>query len=141
MFSHMRIADRVIRSVALLALTLGFPAVALGDAYAGHHCPHHDPLPAQRHDSGHAGHTAHAGHGHDVDAGERNGHGHQHGGPCTCIGQCVTQVGAALPSPALAVAAETVPARSTGVSVTASQWVAVSPPYLLPYANAPPSSR
>lgn len=130
----MGLADRVIRSVALLALTLGFPAVALGDAYDGHHCPHHDPLPAERHTPGDGSHTVDAGHGghaREIDAGDPDEHGHEPGEPCTCIGECVTQVGVALPSPTLTVAAAVVPATSTRVAGMASQWVAVDPPYLL----------
>lgn len=137
----MWMVGKVIRPVALFALTLAFPAVALGDAYDGHHCPHHDPLPAKRQSPGHAGDAGHAGHAREVDAGEPGEHGHGHGAPCTCIGQCVTQVGIALPSLALAVATVTVPATSTRVTPAASQWAAIDPPYLHPFANAPPSLR
>lgn len=135
---------KVIRPVALLALMLAFPAVALGDAYDGHHCSHHDALPAEQQSRGHAGHagpTGHAGAAREIDAGEPDEHGREHGEPCTCIGQCVTQVGVALPSPAPAVVALVVPATPTRVTATASQWAAIDPPYLHPYANAPPSLR
>ncbi|MGH7574897.1 MAG: hypothetical protein ACREM1_07190 [Longimicrobiales bacterium] len=140
----MRIADRLIRPVALLALTLGFPGVALGDAFAGDHCPHHDSLPAEHSAPGgvgHGGHANHSGHALDADAGKPDTHGHEHGGPCNCIGQCVTQVGVALPSTAIRSAATTPSAMPTHVTAVAAEMAVIDPPYLHPYANAPPSPR
>lgn len=140
----MRIVDKRIRPVALLALMLGFPAVALGDAFAGDHCPHHDSLPAEHaapRGAGHDGHANHAGHTLDADAGKPDTHGHEHGGPCNCIGQCVTQVGVALPSTALRSATTTAPAAPARVAGAAAETAVVDPPYLHPYANAPPSLR
>lgn len=140
----MRFADNLIRPVALLALTLGFPAVALGDAFASHHCPHHDSLPAEHSapsGAGHGGHAHHAAHTLDADAGKPDPHGHEHRAPCSCIGQCVTQVGVALPGTAIRSATMTPSAMPTRVTAAVADIAVIDPPYLHPYANAPPSPR
>ena len=122
---------------AAFLLALAFPASATGDALGAHPCPHHDAVPAAHAADAPlpAGDAHHA--GHDADAAD-----HDDGGsPCTCPGECSVSDGVAHP----AIDDHAAPlagndARESGRAAAPTLRAATSD-YLLPFANAPPSSR
>lgn len=122
---------------ALLALLAAFTAVGAADAVGVHACPHHDRLPAERPD-GTGEHAVphegpHAGHG------ERDADHDPHG-PCTCVGGACSAAALALPS--LSGGDHRPPAtvrRGSELPLPEARR-AVREPYLLPFANAPPTA-
>jgi hypothetical protein len=118
----------VLRRLTGLSLALAFTATATA-AMGAHAGPHHEGIAAVSGEPA-GSHSAHAAH----ETPDAPGHD----GPCTCVGACATQVPVALPSVpvvrAPASASATIPVRAEDSTAA----VLAAPPYLLPFATAPP---
>lgn len=124
------------RRVPALLLALVFLFAGTAEGMGVHRCPHHDVLPG----------TAQAAELHGVDAGHGAGH-HAHTADtsapahenCTCMGACQPGGVATLPDGGSAVIA-----LDSGTDRHVAWWSPPSDhaalvPFLLPFANGPPS--
>lgn len=135
------------RHLVVLSLAVSFP-LAESDLVSRHACPHHDvDVEAPSHATAHSAAGSpvelltaeQTPHGEHVAHGEGSRERHSETGPCTCVGAC--QLGSTAPLLAGRVSLRVVLALERHASPGKSEgYGAARRPYLLPFANAPPSS-
>jgi hypothetical protein len=134
--------NRPIRRLTALLAAMLLLLSGAGDAFGAHPCPHHAAIGAPEHAAAaHAAEMADS-HGDHGAHGQAPAHPADHDGhsACTCGGICPVSTGPAPLAPALAVLplvlVPAAPAAFTAADGLPSRLL----PYVLPFAQAPPSA-